>query len=130
MLQSRWTKCDTPRGLFLNKLKASHVVFRARDGAAYHGAEFEGISNSQIPSRRTLAEPALAVMGTEGGRGELGVGWMLALLGVLAVGSWQVKAGQGRAGQGRNDGGGELFACPLQQGEQGIGNDKIKAILC
>jgi hypothetical protein len=64
--------------------------------AAYHGAGFRGIANSAIPSRRTLARLALAIDGygtRESTVLELGVGWMLALLGVLAVGSWQGRAG-------------------------------------
>lgn len=68
----------------------SHRVFRAREAAAYHGAAFR---IWQIPSRRSLARLALASMGTARGKAELGVGWMLVLLGVLAIDSWQGRAG-------------------------------------
>jgi hypothetical protein len=89
VLQSCGTKCDKPHGS-LCKLETRHRVFRAREAAAYHGAAFR---IWQIPSRRMLARLALAMMGTARGREELVVGWMLVLLGVLAIDSWQGRAG-------------------------------------
>lgn len=68
----------------------SHRVFRAREAAAYHGA---ALRIWQIPIRRTLARLALALMGTADGREELGVGWMLAVLGRVGRFSWQGRAG-------------------------------------
>jgi hypothetical protein len=92
VLQSCGTKCDKPHESLSasSRVKTSHRVFRARSAAAYHGAAFR---IWQIPSRRSLARLALAMMGTGDGRAELGVGWMLVLLGVLAIDSWQGRAG-------------------------------------
>lgn len=137
VLQSCGTKCDKPHeSLSANSRPTSHRVFRAREAAAYHGAAFR---IWQIPSRRSLARLALALMGTADGRAELGVGWMLVLLGVLAIDSWQGRAGMTAAVSYAR---GSLLARAWQawllrlcavttkarQGEQGS-DDKHKAIV-
>ena len=71
------------------KLEASHLVFRAREGCSVSWGRISRnreFCDSQPPD---VGETSAGIDGygtRESTVAELGVGWMLALLGVLAVG--------------------------------------------